>query len=459
MLVIRRWPVVVLLSLLATSILIFWNLNYIPTPSLPAFRTSTSPSKSSLFPPLPEGCFVSLDHKILGDVDVCANFPSHRLSEVQIVVKTGYAERDRLETLLTTFGSCISNILIVSDAPDRIAGHEVVDVLADLAPSYTQDNPDWAAYTAQLTRAQSGERVDKSPEGHRLDRFKFLPMVDRAYASAPKAKWFVFFETDIYFFWDTLFRLLDRLNANERHYLGSPASGTPDFWFGYGGAGIVLSGRLVRDLVKNGRQKLSVKYEELAKADPNGDAILGYAIDRELGHRLGHIYPTMPGEALEGLRIDRESKWCTPLANIHYVNPEQMTALWAWERCRFYSGEPITYSTFLDFGVTPLLRKGSLTPNWHNAADGGWESLGGNPSTSHCSDACSQDQRCLQFMYRDNTCFHSEYIQLGRAVPEEITSGWDLAKLKQHDLNLDHQRAPACNSTDWLTPRIGKPFD
>jgi hypothetical protein len=347
-------------------------------------------------------------------------------------------------------------VIIVSDAKDYVAGKQVIDILERLPASYSDDNPDWAAYSNQQQKLQAGGTIDdKSPEGWRLDRFKFLPMVEEAFRKSPNAKWYVFIETDIYYFWDSLFRVLDRLDSNKHHYLGSPAPGPPNFWFAYGGAGIVLSGRLVRDLLVHGDEQLSVKYESLAKSDPSGDAILGYAIDQEVGIRLGHLYPTLPGEDIEGLRITPD-KWCTPLVGLHRVSEEQMAALWAWERCRSFTEQPITYSAFLDFGIGPLLQNGSQISFWDNGADAGRRV--DQVLIADCADACERGSHCLQYSHVEGTCYLADYIQLGRAVDNEVISGWAMTHPEERGSFLFEDSVATCEHVKWLKPKIGKPF-
>lgn len=463
MITFRTWPVAIFASGLCLFLWLIWNSGSLTT-SISGDFTNSSGDTQTLsppqFPPHPAGCFTSPNGTILGEVDVCANIPTQRLSDVQITIKTGIAERDHLAAQLATFTSCISNLLIVSDAPDRIVDHNVTDILATLPASYHSDT-DWPTYLSQREQAQQKqyEQIKKSPAGWRLDRLKFLPMIDHAYDKNPDAKWYVFIETDIYYFWDSLFRILDRLDSNEYHYLGSPTPGANNLWFAYGGAGFVLSRKLIRDLTQNGEQRLAVKYEQLARDDSAGDAALGYAIHQELGVKLGHLYPSFPGEPLEDVRI-RDDKLCKPLVGFHRTSAEQMSSLWGWERCRWYSDGVITYATFLDYGLTPLLRANvSMTVHWNNAADEGWKVPEGKESALACAETCGKGQTCLQWMYRDGICFHADYLQLGRAITEEVVSGWDVKKLAARGLHLDQRRAPICGKVEWLTPRMGKPFD
>lgn len=189
---------------------------------------TVSRTTSPFFPPLAGGCPTGSNDSATALFPAPgggANFSVDLLSDIQVVLKTGAAEREKTRAFLSTFGSCIPNVLIFSDAEDVVDGHKVIDVLADLPTSYADNNLDWAAYTAQHRALADGKGVDKSEGGWKLDRFKFLPMVEKAFELAPQAKWYVFIEADIYYFWDTLFRLLSTLDPQEYHYLGVPTPG------------------------------------------------------------------------------------------------------------------------------------------------------------------------------------------------------------------------------------------
>lgn len=122
-------------------------------------------------------------------------------------MKTGAGEAAKTKAHLETVSSCITNILVFSDLEERVGNHQFIDILADLPPSY-YDNEDFAVYTAQKQAHSEGKPVGYSAEGWKLDRFKFLPMVDKTYQMRPNADWYVFIEADVYYFWGMSFKTL-----------------------------------------------------------------------------------------------------------------------------------------------------------------------------------------------------------------------------------------------------------
>ncbi|KAK5045552.1 hypothetical protein LTR84_009170 [Exophiala bonariae] len=267
----------------------------------------------------------------LGDIqsssesDLCSNFPLEWLEKVQVVLKTGVGQRDKNEAHLISVTSCIRNLIVFSDVSERIHNREFIDVLEGLSEPYLQ-HPDFGAYQKQRTAYDSGEPIRLSNGGWKLDRFKFLPMINKAYKMRPDASWYVFLEADVYMFWDNLFRFLDQFNGQDMHYFGSATTGSHGRWFAYGGAGMVLSQGLMKDLVGDGTL-LSEEYQEWMLADCCGDAVLGYAILDKTGVKVEDLYPMFSGDSLEALGVS-EPRWCNPLLSLHRMTADSLRSLW-----------------------------------------------------------------------------------------------------------------------------------
>lgn len=329
-------------------------------------RPSHPPSPPSIhYKAQTKSFFPPLNHKPGLDPDFCEGFPTDQLDDIQIVLKTGAADAPKLKAHLSTITSCTKNLLIVSDHEQKLGDYKVIDILAELPLSYAEDNHDFKTYTENKKAQQEGDTVNYSQAGWRLDRFKFLPMVDKAYQMNPKAKWYVFLESDVYLFWDTLFRLLVQFDPNEAHYLGSTNPGSDNRWFAYGGAGIVISQGLMKKIytptLEPGTSspqetKLAVRFEKMVKEDCCGDAVLGYAIQNTTGVKLEALYPTFAGEELKDVSIDRD-RWCVPLLSLHRVSPEKMESLWKWERTR-------TYNQVRRLSTSPTLSADHLTESF-----------------------------------------------------------------------------------------------
>ncbi|KAK5118358.1 hypothetical protein LTR62_002872 [Meristemomyces frigidus] len=391
----------------------------LPTPPQQANSTA-----QSFFPPLKQQC--------TPDTDFCTGFPSYQKPSIHVVLKTGASERDKTTTILSTLLSCTPNITISSDVQDEINGTAVIDILATLPLTYALNNPEWSTYETQKEAFKTGLPVPKTPNGWKLDRFKFLPMVEQAFADHPDADWVLFTEADVYFFWDNLYRMLAPLDSTENFYIGSAAPGSNHTFFAYGGAGFILSKGLMHTLLAGRTEKLSMKYEDWIKRDCCGDALLAYVIREETGVLIQNAYPSMSGEFLSALGAGR-GNWKVPLVSLHRVGTELMRRLWAWERCRALDEAPISMSTILDFTLFPLLRKsGATVTGWDNFSNNlvsSWSSA--HFTAQDCARWCAKDTGCLQWKWFAGQCRTLDQVKQGHSVEGDFISGWDLVKLEE----------------------------
>ncbi|KAJ5658232.1 uncharacterized protein N7484_001881 [Penicillium longicatenatum] len=389
--------------------------------------------------------------------ELCAGFPTHLLDRIQVILKTGTSEPEKNKAHLASVTSCITNLIIFSDYEEIVSQHHFIDVLEDLPPTYAIKNPDFAAYDAQkLAHSQNGS-VRYSQEGWRLDRFKFLPMVEKAYEMRPNADWYVFIEADTYYFWDTLFRMLDKLDPSMMHYMGSPVPGARGRYFAYGGAGFVLSSGVMKRLNEGStsESRLSVQFQDMAKKDCCGDAVLAYAIKDKIDVKLEGLYPTFSGDELGALKVNKE-RWCIPLLALHRMSPEELMALWKWERTRPYNEEPFLHSSLLAYTHSHL-RDGSTRSFWDNYSDLPQPKRShSHDSVAACSAACVADPDCLQFSYTSKTCRFGNWIQMGKPTPEseDFISGWDIIKMSDLGFRIDMEFSDSCTQASWLQPTV-----
>ncbi|KAH7091975.1 hypothetical protein FB567DRAFT_488404 [Paraphoma chrysanthemicola] len=421
----------------------------------------------SFFPPLETKSANSIE------LDYCQNFPKHLLDEIQVVLKVSSGEGSATKAHLSTVSSCISNLMIVGDQDERLGDRHVIDILAELPKSYEVNNLDFQAYVDQKKAHTEGETVRESQRSFKLDRFKYLPMVDKAYTSNPKAKWFVFLESDVYFFWDTLFRLLSQLDSSSSHYLGAPHKGSEGRYFAYGGAGFVLSQGLMKRLLPPRatgsldiprESRLSYRYEDWVKEEQRGDAVLSYAIQNATGVKLSALHPTFSSEQLKDVMTTRD-RWCVPLLSLHQLKPEQMENLWKWERTRQYNTKPFTYSSLLSYTHSFLAQGPSR--EW-------WDNLSTQPvpndrpahrNAGSCGSECAADPNCLQWSFSQTVCRHEDYIKLGNSVDREnggqgeFVSGWDTGTLRSMGFGVEGEKGErqfyeGCVEATWLTPTV-----
>lgn len=66
----------------------------------------------------------------------------------------------------------------------------------------------------------SGASGSLGNPGWKLDKFKFLSMIDKALRQMPRAKWIVFVELDAYLMSTNLLDYFSQFDAEASHYIG-----------------------------------------------------------------------------------------------------------------------------------------------------------------------------------------------------------------------------------------------
>ncbi|KAE8347585.1 hypothetical protein BDV24DRAFT_121044 [Aspergillus arachidicola] len=399
------------------------------------------------------------------DDHLCDSFPTYVLSRIQVVLKIGASEpADRVDAQISTVTRCILNLLIVSDRESELKGHRVHDILATLPESFRFNVTDLEPYEA-LRRGD--EKAVGSDEGWHLDRFKFLPMVERAHETNPTAQWYVFLESDTYYVWDNLFRLLDQYDPSEPLYFGSPspgreiAQGKP-MYFAYGGAGFVLSGGAMKKMVHRHHgsmgeyvePSLSLQYEDIVKGDCCGDSVLGWVLYQK-GVKLSGLWPMFNPHPLHSIPFDN-AYWCQPVISMHKTMLSDMKGLIEWENQRDRK-KPLLYADLFEYTRMGIFES---KPDWDNGDWGGFREPDESPahiSMEACRTACHEHAECLSYTYdHSGHCIFVRTMRLGHSKPPtkevRLSAGWDVAKMR--NWRASHQ----CEKPMWVKPSITRIF-
>ncbi|KAK4153770.1 beta-1,3-N-acetylglucosaminyltransferase radical fringe [Chaetomidium leptoderma] len=379
---------------------------------------------------------------------LCASFPHHLTQKIQPVLKMGHGEnRKMVDAQLESVSACFGpdELLVFSDLDDLIYGRHAIDILANLPRAYRDGdnegnaNADYANYEAMYALARDGElTADNDPargkNGWRLDKYKFLAGVERAWQMRPDRDFYVFYESDTYISWDNMFRFLSTLDPQSPLYMGSPSPGRRDekkkvdTWFANGGPGFVLSRGAMEKLMRRrsspaGSQftdpPISLKWLDLVRSDPCGDSILGWAL-WNAGVPLSGFFPLFNTYAAHTLPYT-ERLWCQPFLTMHKLKPEDMKTLWRWENERRKLGHPLLYSDLYEFlpVTNPDVRHNWDNTNWDRLAPGKDTFV---DSLQACKEACEASPTCLQYHWQGEQtrkCVLQRFINLGVARDSE----------------------------------------
>ena len=276
--------------------------------------------------------------------ELCASFPTHLLGKIQPVLKTGHGTLEtRARLHLQSVSACLDNLLIVSDVEEKFDGHDIIDVIADIPTHLSRKEPELEAW--RNGSIASGTAANRT--AWKTDKYKFLPAVSRAWQMRPEREWYVFYEDDSYVVWDNVFRMLEQLDPDERHYFGSPTPGRKygwwfgekiKTWFAYGGPGFILSREAVRRFVaedldpQTGRylgSKMAEKHWDILVDDCCGDSVLGWALWGQ-NVSLSGIWPETNPHPPHGVPF-ADRYWCQPILTMHKPSQEDLVGMWRWQ--------------------------------------------------------------------------------------------------------------------------------
>lgn len=282
-------------SRLMLVVVLLLLLSYFGLPSLPSL-----PGHRSYYSWDDEAYLLS---KNLTSVDACKALPIDAFDKVQVVLKIGAGEvESKLPVHLRTVTSCVPNLLIFSDFEETAHGHNVIDALENFGERYEHDNPDFRIYDTIKQQKASGQRVGKSGDGWRLDKYKFFPMMEITWQKRDQKDWYVFIELDTYVVWDNLLRFLGHLDPEQPLYMGSPVWPPKKPVFGHGGSGLILSRNALGELASHGRNfrdEYSIgnhQFGQDMKEECCGDEVLA-KVFYNIGITLKGYWPLINGES------------------------------------------------------------------------------------------------------------------------------------------------------------------
>lgn len=282
----------------------------------------------------------------------CRDLPG--ANETVVVLKTGSTElKEKLTVHLSTTLRCYPNFLIFSDYAEQYGGVEILDALESV-PSYLKErHADFGLHRrlrqvgrTGLTHADfHGLPTDPTSmignagnPGWKLDKWKFLPMVNRTFYEYPDMKWYVFAEVDTYMLWSVLLQYLEDLDHTRPYYVGNQMQISNVF--AHGGSGFAVSQPAMRMVIDywTSHQR---EFDYVTDLNWAGDEVLGKAFinsDIQLTYGWPIFQLDYPGVVPYARPDDRsvyDSRmrlWCYPTVSYHHVSPETVEDLWNFEQ-------------------------------------------------------------------------------------------------------------------------------
>ncbi|KAB8446192.1 hypothetical protein FH972_025174 [Carpinus fangiana] len=445
-----RYQQVVLLGC-ALAVLVLLYSRYRDTAGIPGIASSFDPPAKHTFPS---------DHSASGDYSpvTAADSPFDAdhdcpdilgASDILVALKTGATEaRRRLPAHFDTYLRCIPQYVIYSDLAEDIDGHKVYDALDNISEDMRLHSPDFELYRQLQDYQREGKDFDSLREAAsgkkeetrawKLDKWKFLPMVEKAVAHQPTANWYIFIEADTFLVWSNMLKYLSKLDSSKPIYLGGQ-NWMGDTEFANGGSGYILSNSAAHMFTKqidSNRQK----YEKAVDEDCCGDLMIAKVL-RDIDIRITRAFPIVQGETPSTLDYTG-LHWCHPVVTYHHMSADEIADYWKFEQ-QWLRGPnaqaPIMHRDVFEHFVEPHIQHAS--PKWDNISkdriftsasdpNASAEQKVAHKSSQACSLACHQDTRCMQYQFRPGQCKFGDVIRLGQSVPEDVESGWEWERIK-----------------------------
>jgi hypothetical protein len=322
-------------------------------------------------------------------------------------------------------------------------------------------------------------RYVETSQAWTLDKWKFMPMVHRAWEEAAmidaaageggeKIDWLVMMEADTSLSWTNLLMWLGSMNASEPIYAGSVAFLGP-LPFAHGGSGVVMSRAAVARLeekrmngTEGGKEYYDMEWEAKANETCCGDALLADAF-LEVGVNVTRSQPIVQGET--PLTFHYNQGWCTPAVTFHHVSAAEVDTLWNFQRewAREHQwGTPYLYRDLFHRFIESNLVENK--PNWDNLSKGTrlqrsasdeldeWDRAAVN-NMDACATACQRrGNDCVQWKWKPGYCWMDSNIRFGKK-DDGRDIGLDVGDRMIEDVQTSEDRKYTWTS-GWMSGRV-----
>ncbi|KAI3317844.1 glycosyltransferase family 31 protein [Xylariaceae sp. AK1471] len=433
------------------------------------------------------------------------------LNDVLVVIRTGATEvLEKLPVHFQTVLTCVPDYIIYSDFEEDIEGHHIFDVLDRIHDAIRMTVPELWLYNKLRASGREGLEYQTSfgsgpggaldNPGWKLDKWKFLPMVDRALQYKPDAKWFIFVEPDTYMIWQNMLMYLSEFDPSKPYYLGRHMY-IGSVLFAHGGSGFMISNPAMKMVTSYWKEHQSW-FDEYTAKEWAGDMILGKAMEN-VGITLFSASPHIQGDSLTSVdwtinKLDKPP-WCYAPLTFHHMAKQEFHLLWQFEKEWLQYNKGTAILRFRDIFKSIIHPR--LQPErteWDNVSGGAEYSdealaklsdedrAGLSPterqaqvSFHHCRAACESKLSCIQFSHAPGKCFLSNELRLGHAVESQcleyshaagkcirtkgkgapdavpdkesfISSGWMMNRVLDASKQID-QACQSPEGNDWVT--------
>ncbi|KAI0455553.1 glycosyltransferase family 31 protein [Xylaria acuta] len=420
---------------------------------------------------------------------VCPDSPL--LNDVLVVVRTGATEvLEKLPVHFRTTLACVPDYIIYSDFEENIEGYHAFDVLDRINDDIRTTVPEFWLYNKLREDGREGLEYQTSfgsgpggaldNPGWKLDKWKFLPMVDRALQYRPDTKWFIFIEPDTYMIWQNMLMYLSEFDPSTPYYLGRHMY-IGKVLFAHGGSGFMISNPAMKIVTKYWKQNQDW-FDDYTAKEWAGDMILGRAM-ADVGIALFSASPHVQGDSLTSVdwTVSKPNNppWCYAPLTFHHMTEPEFSILWQFEQTWLHNnkGKGILRLRDVFWSIMhPQLQSERI--QWDNLSEGTEYKREAPVSFQHCQAACESKTSCIRYSHAPGICFLSNELRLGHSTESQcleyshvahkcirkkkegepyavldgksfIRSGWIMNRVLDVAKQMDHE-CQGTEGNDWV---------
>jgi hypothetical protein len=394
----------------------------------------------------------------------------HRVEPDQLVltVKTTAVDTfvDVPQVLVLQDSRFYDTLNLMSDMHMDIGGFHVHDVLDRLDAKFVESHPDLARYGRQMQLVQQRINLEKlreeDPQKERearkkVEKYKYLRMIERAWELKPDRLWYVFADTDTFLFRSNVLVYLGQFDPTKNFFFANSPGMDATETHEVGSSTFILSVQAMRSLLVDRRDVIS-KWDSRVAEHGSGFDVLTSALSTELGLGFNQTWPGISGFHPANVPYG-PGMWCERVLAMHHVPPQIASGLWRFQRDREeyqHINDPLAFADLWGAFVQPenmgLPRDDwdnlssskdnarwnilfeSVQPNSQNSVnrrDEEGRAANGEDSFESCRESCDKNVHCVQYSYSSvpmpnynengaTKCHLSRGMRLGvHAAPEE----------------------------------------
>ncbi|KAF2788548.1 glycosyltransferase family 31 protein [Melanomma pulvis-pyrius CBS 109.77] len=362
--------------------------------------------------------------------------PHHvELNQLVVSVRTTAADvHTKLPPLLfLTNQKYHDTLLLMSDLQMDIGAFHVHDVLDRLDVNLVATNPELTRYRQQLdlartsidvgaARAQTAQEEKETMA--KLDKYKVMRMLERAWELKPDKNWYVFVDTETYLVRSNLMSWLGQFDPSTSIFFANPPDADSTEPFAITGNTFILSGEAMHSLFVDRVSSIAL-WDTRAIDFMSSFDVLYSALSAELSLTVNRTWPAIsgfhPSTAPYGPGL-----WCEHVMAMHDVPTDVASDLWRFERDREEYQHVRDPLLFADLWIRFLQPEelGNPRSDWDNLSSGlenaRWNILfegvepdvhrhhhrdeegraaDGEESWEACRESCDKNERCVQWSY------------------------------------------------------------